>query len=106
MEMFRQVRVPLLGVVENMSYFVGEDGKRYDVFGKGGGRKLAAEMGIPFLGEIPIDPAIAASGDAGDPLVHQHPDSATAKAYIELATKLSAELAKGPKPEELPGLNL
>src|SRR5262249_42992344 len=51
LEMFRQVRVPVLGIVENMSYFVGEDGKRYDIFRHGGGRKLAADAGVPFLGE-------------------------------------------------------
>ena len=59
LEMFRQVRVPVLGIVENMSYFVGEDGKRYEIFRHGGGRKLAAEAGVPFLGEIPIDPRVA-----------------------------------------------
>ena len=106
MAMFQQVRVPLLGVVENMSYFIGEDGKRYDIFGQGGGRKLAAEAGIPFLGEIPIDPRVAACGDAGDPIVHKHADSAVAKAYLALATNLSQELAKGPRQQELPGLNL
>jgi len=106
MEMFRQVRVPLLGVVENMSYFVGDDGKRYELFGKGGGQKLAKEMGVPFLGEIPIDPRVAACGDAGDPIVHKHPDSPVAKAYLALATSLSQELAKSPTPEELPGLKL
>jgi ATP-binding protein involved in chromosome partitioning len=106
MEMFRQVRVPLLGVVENMSYFVAEDGKHYELFGQGGGRKLAAEMGISYLGEIPIDPRVAACGDAGEPIVHKFPDSSVAKAYLDLAGKLSAELAKGPRQEELPGLKL
>jgi ATP-binding protein involved in chromosome partitioning len=106
MEMFRQVRVPLLGVVENMSYFIGDDGKRYELFGRGGGQRLAAEMGIPFLGEIPIDPRVSACGDAGDPIVHKHPDSPVAKAYLALAASLSQELAKGHQPEELPGLQL
>src|SRR5580658_2794109 len=55
LEMFRQVRVPLLGIIENMSYFIGEDGKRYEIFRHGGGTKLAQEAGVPFLGEIPID---------------------------------------------------
>jgi ATP-binding protein involved in chromosome partitioning len=106
MEMFRQVRVPLLGVVENMSYFVGEDGKRYDIFGHGGGQKLAAEMGVPFLGEIPIDPRVAACSDAGEPIVHRHADSPVAKTYLALATNVSQELAKGTRQEELPGLQL
>src|SRR5262249_38031522 len=105
MEMFRQVRVPLLGVVENMSYFVGEDGKRYQLFGQGGGRKLAADMGVPLLGEIPIDPRVAACGDAGEPIVHKYPDTPVARAYHALATTLSQEVAKG-APQELPGLQL
>jgi ATP-binding protein involved in chromosome partitioning len=106
MEMFRQVRVPLLGVVENMSYFVGDDGKRYELFGRGGGQRLAADMGIPFLGEIPIDPRVSACGDAGDPIVHKHPTSPVAKAYSALAAGLDAVLAKARPPEELPGLQL
>src|SRR5205807_9271846 len=64
LEMFRQVRVPVLGIVENMSYFEGEDGKRVPIFGQGGGLKLAGEAGVPFLGEIPIDPRVAECGDA------------------------------------------
>ncbi|HYV38511.1 MAG TPA: P-loop NTPase, partial [Gemmataceae bacterium] len=106
MEMFRQVRVPLLGIVENMSYFIGDDGKRYALFGQGGGKKLAAEMQVPFLGEIPIDPRVAACGDAGDPIVHKVPDSPVAKAYMALATALSQELAKQPQQETLPELQL
>ena len=98
MEMFRQVRVPVLGIVENMSYFIGEDGKRYELFGHGGGQKLAAEMHVPFLGEIPIDPRVAECGDAGDPIVHKYPDSPAAKAYLALATNLPADWPKGPSP--------
>ena len=106
MEMFRQVRVPLLGIVENMSFFVGEDGKRYDIFGHGGGQKLAAAAGVPFLGEIPIDPRVTACGDAGEPIVHKYPDAPVAKAYLALAATVSQELAKGERPQELPGLQL
>jgi ATP-binding protein involved in chromosome partitioning len=106
MEMFRQVRVPLLGVVENMSYFIGEDGKRYDLFGRGGGRKLADLMGVPYLGEIPIDPRVTECGDAGEPVVHKYPDTPVAKAYLALASNLSQQLAKTPAQGELPGLQL
>jgi len=98
--------VPLLGVVENMSFFTGDDGKRYGLFGRGGGQKLAAEFGVPFLGEIPIDPRVAACGDAGDPIVHKYPDSAVAKAYLALATTLNQQLSAVPKQEQLPGLDL
>src|SRR3989440_6423328 len=85
LEMFRQVRVPVLGIIENMSYFTGADGKRYDLFGHGGGKKLAQEAGVPFLGDIPIDPRIAECGDGGDPIVHKHPDSPGGQADLGFA---------------------
>lgn len=106
MDMFRQVRVPLLGIVENMSYFIGDDGKRYNLFGEGGGRKLAAEANIPFLGELPIDPRVAACGDAGVPIVERYKDAPITAAYLTLATTLKQTLAKAPQQANLPGLNL
>jgi len=106
LEMFRQVRVPVLGIVENMSYFLGEDGKRYEIFRHGGGRKLAAEAGVPFLGEIPIDPRVAECGDEGDPIVHRHPDSAVAQAYRALAATVVGELRRGGGGPELPEVTL
>jgi ATP-binding protein involved in chromosome partitioning len=106
LEMFRQVRVPVLGIVENMSYFIGDGGKRYEIFRHGGGKKLAAEADVPFLGEIPIDPAVAECGDSGDPIVHKHPDNPVAKTYLSLASTVSAELGKLGTPESLPGLQL
>jgi ATP-binding protein involved in chromosome partitioning len=104
LEMFRQVRVPVLGIVENMSYFTGDDGKRYDIFRHGGGRKLAAEAGVPFLGEIPIDPRVAECGDAGEPIVQKHPDSPIARSYQELAKTVQKELENQGTPPELPSL--
>src|SRR5438552_13104956 len=59
LEMFRQVNVPVLGIIENMSYFVGDDGKKYEIFRHGGGKKLANQAGVAFLGEVPIDPRVA-----------------------------------------------
>jgi len=106
LEMFRQVRVPILGIIENMSYFVGDDGKRYDIFRHGGGKKLAAEAGVPFLGEIPIDPRVVECGDNGDPIVHKHPDSPVAGSYLTLATTVAQELARTGAQPELPGLEL
>jgi ATP-binding protein involved in chromosome partitioning len=106
LEMFRQVRVPVLGIVENMSFFVGADGKRYEIFRHGGGQKLANEAGVPFLGAIPIDPQVAECGDQGDPIVHKYPDNAVAKAYLKLAETVSQELAKMGTPQDLPGLQL
>jgi ATP-binding protein involved in chromosome partitioning len=106
LEMFRQVRVPILGIVENMSYFVGADGRRYEIFRHGGGSRLAADAGVPFLGEIPIDPQVAECGDEGDPIVHRHPDSPVSKAYVALATTVLAELHKADKGPPLPSLEL
>jgi len=106
LEMFRQVRVPVLGIVENMSYFIGDDGKRYEIFRHGGGRKLAASAGVPLLGEIPIDTHVAECGDQGEPIVYKYPDSAIAKSYLALATTVSQELAKIGQQPELPGLDL
>src|SRR5437773_5829255 len=105
-EMFRQVKVPVLGVVENMSFFVGDDGKRYEIFRHGGGQKLAADAGVPFLGEIPIDPRVAECGDQGEPIVHRHPDSVVAKAYRTLAETVHQELETRGKQAELPGLEM
>src|SRR5439155_331250 len=106
LEMFRQVRVPVLGIVENMSYFTGEDGKRYDIFRHGGGRRLSGDAGVPFLGEIPIDPRVSECGDLGDPIVHKYPDSPVAKAYLALATTVVQELARCGQQEPLPGVEL
>jgi len=106
LEMFRQVHVPVLGIVENMSYFTGDDGKRYEIFLHGGGQKLAADAGVPFLGEVPIDPRVVQCGDAGDPIVHKFPDSPAAKAYLALADTVAAELGKSAGPSELPTLQL
>src|SRR5436309_7071046 len=93
LEMFRQVHVPVLGIVENMSYFVGDDGKRYDIFRHGGGRKLAREAGVNFLGAIPIDPRVAECGDQGEPIVRRYPDAPVSKAYLDLAAVVAGALA-------------
>lgn len=94
LEMFREVSVPVLGIVENMSYFTGDDGKRYSIFGTGGGKKLAEAAGVTFLGELPIDPRVAECGDQGEPMVRRHPESAVAKAYLQLAGNVVLQLEK------------
>ncbi len=91
--MFRQLDVPVLGIIENMSYLTLPDGSQLDVFGQGGGRKLADEAGVPFIGEIPMDSDVRIGGDAGTPIVISHPDSAAAKALRQIAVDLSARLA-------------
>jgi ATP-binding protein involved in chromosome partitioning len=105
-QMFRQVSVPVLGIVENMSYFLGGDGQRVHIFGQGGGQKLAREAGVPFLGEVPIDPRVTECGDAGDPIVHKYPESGVAKAYQQLAATVVKELEQGPAATELPELKI
>ncbi len=65
--MFRELQIGVLGVVENMSYFIGDDGKEYDIFGKGGAQQMADSMEVPFLGHIPINTALRRNSDAGDP---------------------------------------
>jgi ATP-binding protein involved in chromosome partitioning len=106
LEMFRQVRVPVLGIVENMSYYQGDDGKRVALFGHGGGQKLATEASVPFLGEIPIDPRVAVCGDEGEPIVHRHPDSGVAQAYRALAASVIEQLGRIDKGPQLPEVQL
>jgi ATP-binding protein involved in chromosome partitioning len=94
LRMFNEVRVPVLGVIENMSYFVGDDGKRYEIFRHGGGKKLAEEGGVSLLGEIPIDPRVAECGDLGEPIVSKYPESPVAAAYLKLALAVMDEAGK------------
>jgi len=93
--MFQKVQVPVLGIVENMSFFTPPDlpDRKYYIFGQGGGERTARELGVDFLGEIPIDPRIVEGGDAGKPIVLTHPDSAPAVAFRELAGKIARKLA-------------
>ncbi len=88
-EMFRQLRVPLMGIIENMSYLDLPDGQRVDVFGSGGGELLAKEFSVPFIGSVPLDPQVRVGSDAGAPVVHSHPDSAAAKAFTGIAKDIS-----------------
>ena len=94
--MFNQVKVPLLGVVENMSYFVCPHcGGRTDVFSHGGARKEAEKLGVPFLGEVPLDIAIRANSDDGRPVVASMPESPQANALLEIARRVADTLAVG-----------
>jgi len=88
-DMLRRLQVPLLGLIENMSYFIAPDtGKRYDIFGHGGARQAAAGMGIPFLGEVPLVMAIRETSDAGRPVVATDPQGAEALAYHAIVESL------------------
>ena len=91
--MFKQMEVPLLGIVENMSYLAMPDGSQMDLFGRGGGKKLAAELGVPFIGEVPIDAQVRVGGDNGVPILVSHPDSAAAKAFRSVAEDIAAKIS-------------
>ncbi len=88
-QMFRKLNVPILGIVENMSYLEQPGSKEViDIFGRGGGKKMAEQFGVPFLGEIPIDPQIRIGGDGGVPIVESHPESVAAKAFTKIAVHI------------------
>lgn len=92
--MFRQLNIPVLGVIENMSYFVcGHCQERTEIFGNGGGRRMAEEMGIPFLGEVPIDTRVRSGGDEGQPIVAAAPDAPAARAFLDLASRVAAQVS-------------
>jgi ATP-binding protein involved in chromosome partitioning len=92
--MFRQLNIPLLGVVENMSHFVcGHCHERTDIFGNGGGRRMAEEMQIPFLGEVPIDTRVRAGSDEGRPIVAVAPEAPAAQAFLGVASQVAAQIS-------------
>ena len=86
--MFDKLDVKILGLVDNMSYFSGNDGKKYKIFGEGGVKKTAEEFGKEFLGEIPINPEIGKCGDEGKPIVEANPEHEISKVYIDFAKKI------------------
>jgi ATP-binding protein involved in chromosome partitioning len=91
--MFQQLGVEILGVVENMSYFVCEHGSSYDIFGRGGANTMAQQMGLPFLGELPIDTSLRKNSDAGDPFANFSLASPSRKPLLALAEKLDQNVA-------------
>ncbi len=92
--MFDQLEVPVLGVVENMSYFTCEHcGQRTDIFGHGGGQAMAERMKVPFLGEVPLDTVVRAGGDSGNPVVVSNPESPAAQAIAQIASKVAATIS-------------
>jgi ATP-binding protein involved in chromosome partitioning len=95
LQMFEKVGVPILGIVENMSYFTPSDqpDRKYYLFGRGGGERVAKELGVDFLGEVPIDPRIAEDGDVGKPIVVSQPDSASSVAFRRIAGDVARTVA-------------
>lgn len=93
LEMFRAMQVPILGVVENMSYLELPDGSRMDIFGQGGGERLAQDAGVPFIGGIPMDALAREAGDTGVPVVLGRPESPVARALVAMAEAVAARIS-------------
>ena len=86
--MFDKLKVKIIGLIDNMSYFTGDDGKKYAIFGEGGVRKTAEEFQKEFLGEIPINPEVGSLGDLGKPIVESKPEHEISKIYLNIASKI------------------
>ena len=93
LETFRQLKVPIIGVVENMGVMTLPDGTKLDVFGAGGGETFAAAAGVPFIGSIPMDPQVRVSGDVGTPIVVSHPESAVTQALVQISKDIAARVS-------------
>ena len=88
--MFDKLKVKIIGLIDNMSHFIGDDGKKYAIFGEGGVKKTADEFQKEFLGEIPINPEVGKQGDLGTPIVESKPDHEISKIYLEFASKIKS----------------
>ena len=91
--MAQKLHISVMGVIENMSWFTGDDGVRYEIFGEGGGQELAERVEVPLLGKIPLVPALREGSDSGHPIVVSDPDSEAAKAFAAIARRIDTELA-------------
>ena len=89
-KMFDKLGVKILGLVDNMSYFIGDDNKKYKIFGEGGVRKTSEEFNKEFLGEIPINPEIGKTSDNGKPIVEEDPNNEISKIYLNFAKKIKS----------------
>ena len=94
LKMFQKVSVPVLGIIENMSYFICDNcEKKHYIFRQGGGKRISNSLGVPFLGEVPLEPEVAVGGDVGLPIVEKNPASESARVYREIAGLLASELS-------------
>ena len=93
-KMFDKLGVKILGLVDNMSYFIGDDGKSYKIFGEGGVKKTADEFEKEFLGEIPINPKVGKYGDEGKPIVEADPNHEISKIYLNFANRIKLNYLK------------
>lgn len=89
-KMFDKLGVKILGLVDNMSYFTGDDGKKYSIFGEGGVERTAEEFNKEFLGEVPINPDVGKFGDKGKPIVEENPEHEISKIFLSLAEKIKS----------------
>ena len=89
-KMFDKLGVKILGLVDNMSYFIGDDNKKYKIFGEGGVRKTSEEFNKEFLGEIPINSEIGKTSDNGKPIVEEDPNNEISKIYLDFANKIKS----------------
>jgi ATP-binding protein involved in chromosome partitioning len=87
----RKLKLSVRGVIENMSWFTGDDATRYTIFGEGGGHELATELGVPLLGQVPLDPRLREGGDTGSPVTVTHPESECARAFAALASTVAKQ---------------
>jgi ATP-binding protein involved in chromosome partitioning len=91
--MAQKVNLEVRGVIENMSWFTGDDGKRYELFGAGGGEELATRLGVPLIGQVPLVPELRAGSDAGSPIVASDPDGEAGRVFAGMAETIDVELA-------------
>ena len=96
-KMFDKLGVKILGLVDNMSYFIGDDGKKYKIFGEGGVKKTAEEFQKEFLGEIPINPEVGKTGDEGKPIVEEEPDHIISQKYMHIGSRIIEMIIKNKK---------
>ncbi len=99
--MAEKVNLRVVGVIENMSYFIGDDGKRYEIFGSGGGAELAEKLGVPLLGQVPLEQVLREGADEGRPVVEYAPQSESARAIVEIARRLD-EMEPPARPSPIP----
>jgi ATP-binding protein involved in chromosome partitioning len=105
LELFKQLQVPVLGIIENMSYLITPKGERLDVFGQGGGEQLAKDTDVDFVGNIPLDPEVRVGGDNGNPIVISQPQSQAAISLIGIAddiAKISTTQAEAQQNNSIP----
>jgi ATP-binding protein involved in chromosome partitioning len=104
--MFEQLHIPILGIVENMSYFVAPDGAHHDLFGRGGAQAMAQKLGVPFLGEIPIYTDLRINSDSGQPERNYDQNPALAQALTQIVQNLAGQVSTRNLGDKAPELNI